>query len=221
MTDVKRPYDGSTRRARAEQVRELLLDTARQMLLEDGYSATTIPALADACGVSAESVYKRFPGKKALVRAVVERALRGAGPVAAETRSDALAADDPHALVRGWGRLAAEVAPRVAPILLLVHAAALTDPDLTQLERDLDEDRRRRMSDNARRLAEAGHLPADLSVERAGDILWTYSSPQLYDLLVQRSGWTADEYAAFITAGIAAHLIADNGPGTAPAPRSV
>ena len=152
MTDVKRPYDGSNRRARAEQVRELLLDTARQMLLEDGYSATTIPALADACGVSAESVYKRFPGKKALVRAVVERALRGAGPVAAETRSDALAADDPHALVRGWGRLAAEVAPRVAPILLLVHAAALTDPDLTQLERDLDEDRRRRMSDNARRL---------------------------------------------------------------------
>lgn len=206
MTGVKRRYDGSIRRARAEQVRERLLDTARQMLLGDGYAATTIPALADACGVSAESVYKRFPGKKALVRAVVKQALRGSRPVAAEIRSDALAADDPQALLRGWGRLAAEVAPRVAPILLLVHAAALHDPDLTQLERELDEDRRARMTDNARRLAEAGHLSADLSLERASDILWTYSSPQIYDLLVQRRGWSPDQYAAFITAGMAAHL---------------
>ncbi len=208
MTEVKRRYDGSSRRARAERLGEQVLDTARRMLLQDGYAATTIPALAQACGVSAESVYKRFPGKKALVRAVVEQALRGAGPLAAESRSDALAADDPRALLLGWGRLAAEVAPRVAPILLLVHAAALHDPDLTQLERELDQDRRTRMTDNARRLAEAGHLPADISVERAGDVLWTLSSPQLYDLLVQRSGWDLDQYADFITTGIAAHLTA-------------
>jgi hypothetical protein len=110
--------------------------------------------------------------------------------------------------VRGWGTLAAEVAPRVAPILLLVQAAALHDPDLTQLQRDLDQDRRDRMTDNARRLADAGHLPADLSIEQAADILWTYSSPQIYDLLVQRSGWTTEQYAVFITTGMAAHLTA-------------
>lgn len=208
MADVKRRYDGRERRARAEQVREQLLDTARRMLLADGYAALTIPKVAEACGVSVESVYKRFPGKAALVRAVVQGALAGVGPVAAETRSDARDAGDLPRLLWGWARLSTEVAPRVAPILLLLDAAAAHDPELAELARSLDDDRRARMTANALRLAEAGHLPPGLTVSRATDILLTYSSPQLYDLLVVRSGWTLDEYASFISVGIAAQLAA-------------
>ena len=206
MTDVKRRYDGTARRAHAARVRETLLDTAGEMLLRDGYAATTIPNLAQACGVSAESVYKRFAGKSALVRAVVSQALEGVGPVAAETRSDALSAGDLRSLLRGWGRLATEVAPRVAPILILVHAAAAHDRELAVLQGQLDDARRARMADNARRIADAGHRPDRLSVEQVADILWTYSSPQVYDLLVLRSGWSLDQYADFIADGVAAHL---------------
>jgi len=206
MAGVKRRYDGAARRAQAERVRAALIDTARDMLLNDGYAALTIPKLAQACGVSAESVYKRFAGKPALVRAVVEQALRGIGPVAAETRSDALGVDDLQELLRGWGRLSAEVGPRVAPILLLVQVAASRDPDLASLARELDANRRARMRDNAHRLADAGHLPPSLSVAQATDILWTYSSPEVYDLLVIRSGWNLQQYATFISAGLAAHL---------------
>jgi AcrR family transcriptional regulator len=151
-------------------------------------------------------VYKRFAGKPALVRAVVTRALQGAGPVPAETRSDALPTEDLASLLRGWARLTSEVAPRVAPILLLVHTAAAHDRELAELDRELDNDRRTRMTGNARRIAEAGHLPGALTIDRAGDILWTYSSPQLYDLLVLRSGWNHQQYADFIAAGLAAHL---------------
>ena len=208
MPEVKRRYDSSARRARAEQVSETLLNTAHQLLLRDGYAATTIPRLAEACGVSPESVYKRFAGKPALVRAVVSRALRGAGPVPAESRSDALPTEDLASLLRGWARLTSEVAPRVAPILLLVHTASAHDGELAELDRELDDNRRARMAANARRLAEAGHLPPALSVEHARDVLWTYSSPQLYDLLVLRAGWQLDQYANFIADGLAAHLTA-------------
>ncbi len=206
MSDVKRRYDGTARRAQAEQVRATLIGAAHGMLLREGYAALTIPKLAQACGVSAESVYKRFAGKPALVRAVVEYALRGSGPVAAETRSDALDADDLQTLLRGWGELSAEVAPRVAPILLLVQVAAAHDPELAGLARELDDNRRTRMSENARRLAQAGHLPPGMSIARATDILWTYSSPEVYELLVKRSGWNLQQYSVFITAGITAHL---------------
>lgn len=207
MSDVKRRYDGTARRAQAEQVRAALVGAAHEMLLREGYAALTIPKLAQACGVSAESVYKRFAGKPALVRAVVENALRGSGPVAAETRSDALDAGDLQTLLRGWGQLSAEVAPRVAPILLLVQVAAEHDPELARLARELDDNRRSRMAENASRLAEAGQLPTGVSVARATDILWTYSSPEVYELLVKRSGWNLQQYSAFVTAGIAAHLI--------------
>ncbi len=48
--------------------------------------------------------------------------------------------------------------------------------------------------------------PPGLSVAQATDILWTYSSPEVYDLLVIRSGWNLQQYATFISAGLAAHL---------------
>jgi AcrR family transcriptional regulator len=206
MADVKRRYDGAARRAQAEQVRVALIGAAHEMLLRDGYAALTIPKLAQACGVSAESVYKRFPGKPALFRAVVEHALRGIGPVAAETRSDALDTGDLQALLHSWGQLSAEIAPRVAPILLLAQVATEHDPELAGLARELEANHRIRMTSNARRLAQAGHLPPGMSIAQATDILWTYSSPQVYELLVKRSGWNLQQYAAFIAAGIAAHL---------------
>ena len=206
MPEVKRRYNGAARRARAEQVRSALITAAHDMLERDGYAALSIPKLAQACGVSAESVYKRFAGKPALVRAVVEQALQGIGPVAAETRSDALATDDRQALLRGWGQLSAEVAPRVAPILLLVQVAAAHDAELATLAHELDDNRRTRMKDNARRLAQAGHLPPGMSLGQATDILWAYSSPEVYELLVIRSGWSLHQYSDFITAGIAAQL---------------
>jgi hypothetical protein len=45
-----------------------------------------------------------------------------------------------------------------------------------------------------------------VDVETATDILLTYSSAQLYDLLVLRSRWDLDRYAEFVTVSIAAHL---------------
>jgi AcrR family transcriptional regulator len=206
MTQVKRRYDGTARRARAEQLGHLLTTRAWEQFLTDGYAATTITSVAQACGVSVESVYRRFPGKAALFRAVVEQALRGEGPVPAEARSDELPAADLHTLLRGWGRLSAEVAPRVAPLLLLVQAAAAHDPDLTDLAAELDHGRRLRMTDNARRLVQAGHLPPAMSVSEAADLLWTYSSPEIYDLLVQRRGWSLERYQQFIVAGLTGHL---------------
>jgi AcrR family transcriptional regulator len=207
MAEVKRSYDASRRRAQAERTREALVDAARDLLLAQGYAATTVAEVAAACEVSVESVYKRFGGKAGLVRAVVTRALRGTGSVPAETRSDALAATDPHALVRGWGRLAAEVAPLVSPVLLLVRAAAAQDPGLGALADELDASRRARMADNAGRLAQAGHLRPAMTVEQATDVLWTFSSPELYDLLVVRCGWEPARYGAFVADSLTAQLL--------------
>jgi AcrR family transcriptional regulator len=206
MTQVKRRYDGSMRRVRAEQLGRALVTTAREQFLANGYAATSVASVARACGVSVESVYRRFPGKAALILAVVEQALAGEGPVPAEARSDELPSGDLDTLLRGWGRLSAEVAPRVAPLLLVVKAAAASDRELDDVVEELDRDRRLRMTDNARRLDAAGHLPANLSVEQAADLLWTYSSPEVYDLLVHRSGWSVERYQQFIVDGLTGHL---------------
>jgi AcrR family transcriptional regulator len=207
MTQVKRRYDASARRARAEQTRDAVVAAAREQFLSGGFAATKVAEVASACGVSVEYVYKRFGGKAGLLRAVVDRALQGSGPEPAESRSDALGATDPVLLVRGWGRLTSEVAPLVAPVLLLVRAAAEQDPHAGSLGDELDTSRRERMAGNARRLADAGHLRAGVDVEHATDVLWAFSSPELYDLLVVRRGWAADRYGDFVARGIAGALL--------------
>ena len=105
--------------------------------------------------MSAETIYKAFGGKPGLVRAICEEALGGEGPVPAETRSDELQASepDPRKIIRGWGRLSAEVAPRVSPILLLLRAAAFTDPEMASLRAEIEASRLTRMTRNARTLA--------------------------------------------------------------------
>ena len=215
MVEVKRRYDASGRRAKAERTREELIGAARDLLLANGYTATAVADVAGACGVSVESVYKRFGGKAGLVRAVVDEALSGEGPVPAEARSNALSVTDPRTLLRGWGRLTMEIAPLVSPILLLVKSAAAQDGNLTGLANELDNDRRRRMIDNARRLAGAGHLRSGMTVERTADVLWAFSSPELYDLLVLRSGWDLASYADFVTRGLIEQLL-ETGRGAQP-----
>jgi len=154
------------------------------------------------------------------VRAICDAALAGEGPVPAETRSDQLQLHepDPRRIVRGWGELTAEVAPRIAPIMLLVRSSAAADPEMTGLLAEISTARLSRMTRNARNLAAAGHLRHDITVEQAGEVMWTYSSPELYELLVVTRGWPTERYGAFIAEAMIAALLPPAGPAPSAAP---
>jgi len=197
---TKRSYDSSKRREHAQRNRARILDAAEQSFLRDGYGPTTIAAIADDAGVSADTIYKSFGGKPGLVRAIRTRALEGTGPVPAEVRSDALHQHewDPRRIIEAWGAFTTEIMPRAAPILLLIRAAAASDPEVLMLLEEMDKDRLQRMTLNARRLQRAGHLRDGITVAQAADVLWTYSAPKLYELLVVRRGWTPKRYGRFV-----------------------
>jgi AcrR family transcriptional regulator len=218
----KRPYDSVRRREQARQTREAILDAARRLFLNDGFTPTTIATIAAKAQVSVDTIYKAFGGKPGLVRAICQQALAGEQPVPAEVRSDALhaAGRDPRDIIRGWGVLTTEIAPRVAPILLLVRAAAAADPEMAVLQAELSAQRLERMTHNARNLAAFDHLHEGLTVELAGEIMWTYSSPELYELLVLTRGWPLERYGTFIAnAMISALLPAETTRAAATRPR--
>jgi AcrR family transcriptional regulator len=196
----KRPYDGSRRQEQAHRTRDGIIDAAEQRFLRDGYGPTTIAAIAEDAGTSVDTIYKSFGGKPGLVRAIHDRNLQGEGSVPAERRSDILQASepDPRKIIQGWGNLTTEIAPRTAPILLLVGAAADSDAELHALLEELDAERLRRMTGNARRLRNAGHLRPGVTLAQAADVLWTYSSPELYELLVIRRAMPLEQYGRFV-----------------------
>ena len=204
-----RRYDSSGRLSAAERTRSRVLDLARERFLANGYAATTVAAIAGAAGVSVETIYKSYGGKAGLVRALRDAALRGGEPVPAEQRSDqqAAAAREPEDIIAGWGRLTSEVMPRVAPILLLVRAAAGADDEMAAVRRETEDGRLERMAHNARYLVEGGHVRDGLDLEQVRDVLFAYSSPELYELLVLRQGWPTDDYSRFVADGIAAAVL--------------
>jgi AcrR family transcriptional regulator len=211
---VKTPrrYDSSRRRAKARERREAVLDAALRRFLADGFAASTIASISQESGVSVDSIYKTFGGKAGLVRALTERGLRGEGPVPAEERSDLLQATEPEPaeVMRGIGRLVTEVAPRVAPLLILLAEAALADEEMARLRDDISASQLARMTHNARTLARRGILRPGLTVERAADLMWVYSSHQLYQLLVLDRGWTPGQFGDFVADSLGAALL----PGT-------
>lgn len=212
-----RSYDASGRRRRAHERREAVLDAAAQLLTERGFAGTTVAAVAEASGVSPETVYKAFGSKAGIVRALWERGLRGAGPVPAEERSDAASAslDDPRAVIARWTELGMEVAPRAAPLLLLLRAAAGVDTEARRLRDELLVQSLARMEHNARAISR--HLRPGVTVEQARDVLAAYTTPELYELLVLRQGWSLAAFAEFQRRGIEAALLTplpddDHGP---------
>ncbi|MBJ7598495.1 TetR/AcrR family transcriptional regulator [Candidatus Nephthysia bennettiae] len=217
LVKPKRSYDSSRRQQQALRNRANVLEAAQRLFLTDGYAATTITALAEAANVSVETIYKAFGGKRGLVRAIWERGLAGSGPIPAQYRSDEMSEleADPRKVIENWGTLSTEVAPRAAPILLLIRLAAASDLEMAALQQEVDQDRLARMERNARTLYERGHVRESVSLEEARDVLWAYSSPELYDLLVLRQGWPLERYGRFIAEGIIAALLPPpRAPGT-------
>jgi hypothetical protein len=53
-------------------------------------------------------------------------------------------------------------------------------------------------TENARRLRTPGHLGAGITLAQAANVLWTYSAPELYELLVLRRGWSPKRYGRFV-----------------------
>lgn len=205
----RRSYDGTRRREKAQRTRELVIDVAERLFRDNGYGATTVATIAEQSGVSVDTVYKAFGGKAGLVRAIYARALQGSGPVPAYERSEAVQAREADArnIVHAWAGFVTEIAPRAIPILLMVRSAAVADPELASLIDEFDAERLDRMRDNARRLETAGHLRPGISVNQAADILWTYSSPVFYELLVLRRGMPIAEFERFIADAMIAALL--------------
>ena len=207
----RRPYDASRRQEQARRNRWAMLQAAHRLFLEQGYSATTMPAVAAEAGVSVQSVYKAFGNKAALLKGVFDLAMAGDDEPLPMLRRAALGRvrdePDPRRKLRLYGEFVAEVSPRHVPVQLLARAAAGTDPEAAGVWEQLQAERLAGLTLFARALHDAGHLRPDVPVEEARDVLWTCNSPETYDLLVLQRGWTPERYGRWVAGTLTAALL--------------
>jgi AcrR family transcriptional regulator len=198
----KRRYDASRRQAAALQTRHGIAAAARDLFIARGYAGTTIAAIAEASGVSHETVYATFGPKPALFRHLVEIALSGDDePIPALQREivrQVQAEPDPRRIIDLFAHTVRLLQERVAPLIVVLSDGARTDPDLKAFADELGARRVGHMRAFVADLAAKGGLRADLSEEMAADTVWAMNSPEFYLLCVRDRGWTPETFERWL-----------------------
>jgi hypothetical protein len=114
---------------------------------------------------------------------------------------------DPRRKLEAYGEHLASVIPRAGPIQLVVRAAAATDPGAAAVWEQLQQERLTGMTAFGAHLAADGHLRPGLTADDARDVLWVHSSVELWDLLVNERGWSAERYGRWIGQQLIAALL--------------
>jgi AcrR family transcriptional regulator len=198
----RRRYHSPLRVEQAAATRRGILEAAQRLFERDGYSATSMAAVAAEANVSLKTVYVTFGTKSGLLRALWHLLLRGdEEPVPVGERPwfrAVLDEPDPARQLRLNVRNAKLVRARVGPLLEVVRRAASVDPEVDELWTRIQAE----FYDNQRSVVEVLHekkaLRPGLDVARATDILWTLNHPDLYWLLISERGWTPDQHEEWL-----------------------
>lgn len=194
----KREYSSAVRERQAAETRRLILDAAKRMFEEQGFSATTMHAIAAEAGVVTKTVYTAYATKSGLLSALWDRTLRGgedAPPVGALAwYREVLDEADPQRQLRLNARNSRMVKERIAGVVAVIRDGATSDPGVGKLWSDIESSFYKNQQAIVSSIASKGGLREGLDIKRATDILWTLNHPDLWRLLVVVRGWTPDDY---------------------------
>ena len=191
MTERQRRYTLRKRAQASEETRQRIVAAACSLLEHAGYHQVSLDELAQAAGVSRQTIYVQFGSKGGVLQAVAEyiehASLENLMP-------ELLASPTPLAAFRhACERIVAFFAQNAA-ILRNLQAQTIYDVEFAAFLRS----KQNEIWHNTRRsiewlALEEGH-PSGWSIDEATDWLWMLSSFEMYDKLVNERGWSTEQY---------------------------
>ena len=203
---VKRKYDASSRRASAAATRERICAAAEDLFVRDGYARTSVRAVAKAAGVAEATMYVAFPGKGALLDAVIIRATRDN----ASEGLHAIAAAPPVEILPRLAASNAVMMARAARLIALGESATLMDAELRPLRERAHRHLRAAFRAIADRLDAAGLLRG--GPQEAADSLYAISNEATYLRMTEGAGLSPERYAGWLTSTLEAILLSGPAP---------
>jgi AcrR family transcriptional regulator len=182
-------------------------------MVEHGYRATTIAAVAKKAGVHVDTVYALVGRKPVLLRELIEQAISGTDRAVASEERDYVkamrAAADPVRKLAIYAGAMRRIQGRMAPLLLALRDASATEPEAGQVWQEISDRRAANMRLLVEDLASAGGLRAGLSIDEAADVIWVTNSSEVYVLLTVDRGWPPDRYERWLAAAWCRLLLPD------------
>jgi AcrR family transcriptional regulator len=190
---MPRRYLQRVRAETVEHTRRRILEAARAVLVGKARPELTLGEVAVEAGIARSTIYAAFGTRAGLLAALFDDSLQRAGlpQVIAEGRSpDAVLAIE-RVLVANCRMYAAE--HRVLARLLTLGQL---DPEVASLVAQHERSRAAALNELAARLVAQRRARAQMSVERAADVLWLLTSFSTFDVFHRGRGLSADACAS-------------------------
>jgi AcrR family transcriptional regulator len=206
------PYSMALRAEQTAIARRRILAAAVELFTQNGYLATKLSDVATAAGVSVQTVYNVVGNKAALLKAAYDMTIAGddeAVPIARRAHVQAMiAAETGEEVLRLYAQMAREMAERVVPLQIMLHAQAATgNSDLRAFVETTDRERRAGVTGLVDHLVNRFGLREGLDDTTAKDIVWTFTSPQVLDRVVNGCGWSWDKFQTWLATTLTVSLL--------------
>lgn len=195
-TSGKRSYRSEARAEAAERTRRRILEAGKFLFSRKGIDATTVAQIAERAGVSEPTVYATVKSKAGLLDALMHDAIFGPRFQQAQRQLDGV--QDPVRRIALSAHVARAIYEGESAELSLLMKSSAFSPALRKTQQSFETLRRTMQRERIDALFAAGRARARLDRERAAALLWTYTSRELYQKLVRESGWTPDDYQAWL-----------------------
>lgn len=154
-----------------ERRRQQILDAAASCFARQGFHATSMQDIFTAAGLSAGAVYRYFPSKTELIRAIAAEALATVLPVLDSVTGDHATPGVPDIVATLIAELRDGRLARLRPVVLQVWAEAVRDEELAELARSTLGQLLANITQLLERLAADGRIPAGTDTAAAGRLI--------------------------------------------------
>ena len=197
---VSRQYHSPTRERQASITRSNIPAAAERLLTSRGYAKTTIEAIAREAGVSTQTVYAVFGSKRGILAAILDEKLDN-NDALFEIYQNSLQTTDVYEALRLTVDLIRRVCEIQSPVYELLRGAGVLDPELALINKAREKINQERADEHIRNILNndpVHHLKRGMNPRMAQDIFWCLCNRDIYRILVQERGWTAETYADWL-----------------------
>ena len=191
------------RQQQAQMTKDRIVQAARRLMAERGWTPTTIEAIATEAGVATATVYAAFGNKRAILEAMRE-AMRRDSKIP-ELMAEAEGESQVHRRLELWAQLIRQQMETSYDVIAIHRDAARSDPDAAKAYRVVLDSRAETFVRFIRDLRDG--LPDAMDERTATDLLWAFSNEEIWRELTEERGWPPDRYEQWLARTLIAQLV--------------
>lgn len=199
---------------RGSDTRRRIEEAAARLFTNDGYTATTMQAVAAEAGVHVQTIYLAYGTKPALLAACAARLVAGeedpdSHPGERRWARGVALEPDVRAKIARYVKQIGDVTPRITPLIDVLRATASAEPEVAAFLAQMEQGRREGPRQLLGRGVARGTWRPGLTPDKVADIVFAIASPDTFRALVDRCGWKRSAAEALITRTLERELLSD------------